>query len=193
VGSLSRSPATRCVCQRLTRTIPAGLFGKGPFPHTVLLMADNSAESSNKYDWQSWPPDSLDGMPPKRRRLVGWGLLWFLILGSVVGGTLGALGLSEPWRSLVSAIVLVAVFVPLIRSAVQEDRSLRREGIELPSIPVSRKSLITNSALAIVLWIVYAFWIWMSKVPVFPLLPVACTAWVAFEFSLWRRRTEVDE
>ncbi|MFF2318655.1 hypothetical protein ACFVTE_20595 [Arthrobacter sp. NPDC058097] len=92
-----------------------------------------------------------------------------------------------------SAIVLVAVFVPLIRGAVQEDRSLRREGIELPSIPVSRKSLITNSALAIVLWIVYAFWIWMSKVPVFPLLPVACTAWVAFEFSLWRRRTETDE
>lgn len=153
-------------------------------------MSDSSAENSKKYEWQSWPPDSLDGMPPKRRRLVAWGLLWFLILGSLVGGILGAVGISEPWRSLVVAGILASILVPLIRSAVQEDRRLRREGIELPSLPVSRKSLITNSALAVVLWVVYAFWVWMSKEPVFPLLPVACTVWVAYEFGRWRNRTK---
>jgi MFS family permease len=151
-------------------------------------MAGDSAGETKKYEWQSWPPDSLEGMPPRRRRLVAWGLLWFLILGSVVGGILGAIGLSEPWRSLLVAGGLAAVFVPLIRAAALEDRQLRGEGIDLPSFPVSRKSMIINSALAVVLWIVYAVWLWSSKAPVFPLLPVACTVWVAYEFGRWRSR-----
>ena len=151
-------------------------------------MTGDSPGEAKKYEWQSWPPDSLEGMPPRRRRLVAWGLLWFLILGPVVGGILSAIGLSEPWRSLLVTGVLAAVFVPLIRAAVLEDRQLRDEGIDLPSLPVSRKSLITNTVLAVVLWILYAVWLWSSKEPTFPLLPVACTVWVAYEFMRLKSR-----
>ncbi|WP_146033070.1 hypothetical protein [Arthrobacter sp. AFG20] len=148
-------------------------------------MTGGSAGGSNKYEWQSWPHDSLEGMPPKRRRLVAWGLLWFLILGSVVGGILSWLGLSEPWRSLLITFVLAAVFIPLIRGAVLEGRQLRGEGIYLPSLPVSRKSLIVNVVFVIVLWTVYVGWVLSLREPVFPLLPVAATIWVAFDFRRW--------
>lgn len=141
----------------------------------------------SKYQWQSWPADSLDGMPPRRRRLVVWGLLWLFFLISVVGGVLHAIGLSEPGRSLVIAGVLAAVFVPLIRAAVREDRALRSEGIDLPFYRVNRKSLINISAVAVVLWIIHAVWVWTSKELVIPLLPVACTIWVVIGFVLWRK------
>jgi hypothetical protein len=51
--------------------------------------------------------------------------------------------------------VLAAVFFPLIRAAVVETHQLRTEGIELPSYPVTRKSLISAAVITVVLWIIF--------------------------------------
>jgi hypothetical protein len=63
-------------------------------------------------EWQSWPPDSLDGMPPKRRRLAGWAIFWFILLGGLLGSAAEAAGIAQPWRSLLVVGVLAAIFVP---------------------------------------------------------------------------------
>lgn len=65
-----------------------------------MATAAGAGRDANKYEWQSWPPDSLEGMPPKRRRLAVWALFWLILLGSVVGYGLEGLGVAEPWRSL---------------------------------------------------------------------------------------------
>lgn len=69
---------------------------------------------------------SLEGMPPKRRRLAGRALFfWFFLLGGLLGAALEAASVPQPWRSLLVLAVL-AVFVPLIRAAVLGTRQLRR-------------------------------------------------------------------
>lgn len=45
-------------------------------------MAPGSGNDGNKYEWQSWPSDSLEGMPPKHRQLVVGGLLRVMFLHS---------------------------------------------------------------------------------------------------------------
>ena len=75
-------------------------------------MATGAGKSDNGYEWQSWPPDSLEGMPPKRRRLTGWAIFWFIIVGSLLGSALEAFGVPEPWRStLVAALWLQCLFL----------------------------------------------------------------------------------
>ncbi|MFJ5696618.1 hypothetical protein [Arthrobacter sp. NPDC093139] len=148
-------------------------------------MATGAGKDGNKYEWQSWPPDSLEGMPPKRRRLAGWALFWFILLGSVVGYGLEGLGVAEPWRSLLVAAVMAAIFVPLIRAAVLEARQLRAEGADLPSIQVTRKVLIVTGALAAVTWIVYAVGA-INGEPGSLVLPIACTVWLVFLVRRWR-------
>ncbi|MFJ5700236.1 hypothetical protein [Arthrobacter sp. NPDC093139] len=111
-------------------------------------MAAGTGKDGNQYEWQSWPPDSLEGMPPKRRRLAEWALFfWFVLLGGLLGSALEAVGVPQPWRALLVLAVLAAVFVPLIRAAVLETRQLRAEGIELPSYSVTRKSLIAAAVI----------------------------------------------
>lgn len=151
-------------------------------------MATGAGEDGNKYEWQSWPPDSLEGMPPKRRRLAGWALaFWFFLLAGLLGSAFEAAGVPQPWRALLVAAVLAAVFIPLIRAAVLETRQLRAEGIELPSYPVTRKSLISAAVITGVLWIIFGIAISTGQL-VFPLLPIAGTAWLAFQVHRWRRR-----
>lgn len=150
-------------------------------------MATGAGKSGNQYEWQSWPPDSLEGMPPKRRRLAGWAMFWVIILGSLLGSALEAFGVPDPWRSLLVAAGMAAVFVPLIRAAALEARQLRAEGIELPSYPVTRKSLITLTIITGVLWIAFAVLVFSGR-PVFPLVPIAGTAWLVFQGRRWRNR-----
>jgi hypothetical protein len=57
-------------------------------------------------------------MPPKRRRLVVWVLWWLMLLSVVPEIVLDALGVPQPWRSFAYAAVVVAIFTPLIRGAV---------------------------------------------------------------------------
>jgi hypothetical protein len=120
--------------------------------------------------------------------LAGWALFWFLILGSLLGSALEAVGIPDPWRSLLVVGAVAAVFIPLIRAAVLEARGLRAEGIDLPSYPVTRKSLISVAVITGVLWIVFGVLVFIGK-PVFPLVPIAGTAWLAFQAH--RRRTRL--
>ncbi|MFC9352855.1 MULTISPECIES: hypothetical protein [Terrabacteria group] len=148
-------------------------------------MTAEDGKDGHKYEWQSWPPDSLEGMPPKRRRLVAWGLLWFLLVGWLFGEVLEAVGMPQPWRSLLMVAGLVAVFGPLIRGASQETRQLRAEGIDLPSYPVSRKSLVTNAVITGVAWVGFAVFAAAGQPPAV-VLPVACTGWLFYLFWRWR-------
>ncbi len=152
-------------------------------------MTTGAGRDGNKYEWQSWPPDSLDGMPPKRRRLAGWAVFWLLLLGSLLGSVFEAVGVVQPWRSLFVLAVLAAVVVPLIRAAVLETRQLRAEGIEMPSYPVTRKSLISAAVITAVLWIINGVAVAMNQDQfVFPLLPIAATAWLAFQVHRWNSK-----
>lgn len=119
-------------------------------------MTSGSGDHGTKYTWESWPSDSLEGMPPKRRRLVVWGLLWLMILNFVLRSALDAVGIPEPWLSVAFAAVLTAVFVPLVRGVVTETRELRAQGIDMPTDTITRKSVIVSSVITGVLWIVFA-------------------------------------
>lgn len=148
-------------------------------------MATRAGRDDDKYEWQSWPPDSLEGMPPKRRRLAGWAVFWFIMLGGLLGAAAEAAGIVQPWRSLLVAGVLAAVFVPLIRGAVLETRQLRAEGIDLPRYPATTKTVITNAVLAGFLWALFAVTVAIGQ-PVFPLLPIAATIWLAYLIRPWK-------
>lgn len=147
-------------------------------------MSPEADQNSYKYEWQSRPSDSLDGMPPKRRRLVVWGLWWFFLVGVLLGAALDAANVPEPCRTLLAVAALVAVFAPLIRGAVLETRELRAEGIVLPSHPVTRKSLISTAVITGILWILFVFLVVNGRLT-FPLLPVMATIWLAYQ---WLRR-----
>jgi hypothetical protein len=154
-----------------------------------MAMATGASKDGNKYEWQSWPPDSLEGMPPKRRRLVGWTVVfWFLLLGGLRPAA-EAVGVGQPWRSLLVVGVLAAVFVPLIRGAVLESRQLRAEGINLPGYPANRKTVTTNAGITGMLWVVYAV-LAIYGMPMIPLLPVAATIWLAYLIWRWRAATK---
>ena len=137
------------------------------------------------YEWQSWPPDSLEGMPPKRRRLAGWAVFWFILLGGLFGSAVESVGVPQPWRPLLVAAVLAAVFIPLIRSAVLETRQLRAEGIDLPSYPATRKTVTANAIITAILWVLFAVTVAIGQ-PVFPLLQIAVTIWLAYLIGRWR-------
>ena len=142
-------------------------------------MATGEGKDGGRFGWQSWPPDSLEGMPPKRRRLAVWALFWVIILGSVVGCGLEGLGVAEPWRSLLVVAVMAAIFAPLIRAVVLETRHLRAEGVELPSLEVTRKVLMVTAALCVVTWIVYAVGA-INGEPGSLVLPTVCTIWLVY-------------
>jgi hypothetical protein len=148
-------------------------------------MVTGQGANGNKYEWQSWPPDSLEGMPPKRRRLVAWGLLWFLLVGWLVGVIMEVAGVSQPWRSLLTVTGAAALFALLIRGAVLETRQLRAEGITLPSYPVTRKTLISNAVITGILWVLFAVLVIIGQ-PVFPLLAVLSTVWLLYLLLRWK-------
>jgi hypothetical protein len=151
-------------------------------------MAMGAGNDGNKYDWQSWPPDSLEGMPPKRRRLIVWAFLWLFLVGWLLGLGLQAAGVPQLWRSLLAVAVPAAVFAPLVRAAVLEARQLRAEGMEPLAPPVTRKSLISVSVFTGVLWIGYAALGVTTGEWVIPATPALCTAWLAFQVHRWRTR-----
>jgi hypothetical protein len=144
-----------------------------------------SGNDRNKYEWQSWPADSLDGMPPKHRRLVVWGLLWVMLLNFVMRTVLDALGIPEPLSSLVFAAVLAAVFIPLVRGSVSETRVLRAEGIDLPAFAVTRKAITNLAIVTGLLWFAFAALTFAGE-PAFPLVPIAMTIMLAIQARQWR-------
>ncbi|WP_230010933.1 hypothetical protein [Microbacterium sp. Bi128] len=148
-------------------------------------MTSGSGDGGRTYEWQSWPSDSLEGMPPKRRRLVVWGLLWLFLLSGVLQGVLSAVGIPEPWRSVVFAAALAAVFVPLIRGAAAETRALRAEGVDMPAVVMTRKALVVLSVITGGLWIVFAVLAFLGE-SASPLVPIAWTIVLAFQGRSWR-------
>jgi hypothetical protein len=150
-----------------------------------MTLDQSRGDDGKKYEWQSWPTDSLEGMPPKRRRLVVWVLWWLIILSGVLQVALDAARLPQPWRSLAYTAVVVAIFAPLIRGAVSETRALRTEGVDVPTYTVTRKTLISFSVLTCVLWVVFAILGFFGE-SYTPLAPIACTIWPAVMVRRWR-------
>ena len=145
---------------------------------------DDAQRDGQKYEWRSWPSNSLEGMPPKRRRLAGWVLLWFLLLNVVPTFVLDILGILQPWRSIVFAAVMAAVFGPLIRGAVRETRALRADGVDVPAYAVTRQSVVSTAIITGLLWISFAALAFGGEF-VFPFVPIACTVWLAVQFQRW--------
>ena len=147
-------------------------------------MTSGSGAGGKRYEWQSWPSDSLEGMPPKRRRLVVWGLLW-LFLSSLLDSILEALGVPELWRPVLLAAALAAVFVPLVRGAIAETRALRAEGVDMPAFVITRKAVIVLAVFTGALWVVFAALTFFGAFA-FPLVPIAWPLVLAFQARQWR-------
>jgi len=147
-------------------------------------MTSGSGAGGKRYEWQSWPSDSLEGMPPKRRRLVVWGLLW-LFLSSLLDSILEALGVPELWRPVLLAAALAAVFVPLVRGAIAETRALRAEGVDMPAFVITRKAVIVLAVFTGALWVVFAALTFFGAFAV-PLVPIAWSLVLAFQARQWR-------
>ncbi|WP_306911017.1 hypothetical protein [Arthrobacter sp. B3I9] len=124
-------------------------------------------------------------MPPKHRRLVVWGLLWLMLLNFITRTALDALGITEPWSSLMLAAVLAAVFIPLLRGSVTETRALRAEGIDLPAFAVTRKAGIYLAITTGLLWFAFAA-LAVAGQFTFPLVPIAMTLMLAFQARQWK-------
>jgi hypothetical protein len=60
------------------------------------------------------------------------------------------------------------------------------EGIDLPSYPVTRRSLVSAAVITGVLWVIFGIALSMGQL-VFPLLPIASTVWLAFQVHNWRK------
>ncbi|MDQ0241413.1 hypothetical protein [Arthrobacter bambusae] len=86
-------------------------------------MAEPENEPSKK-DSRQWPADSLEGMPPKKRRFIVWWLVFSFLLYPVVAFPLHLLG--APWFVAVPLAFLIffVVAIPVMRAA-------RRERLEL--------------------------------------------------------------
>ncbi|GAA2851842.1 hypothetical protein GCM10010523_10590 [Paenarthrobacter ilicis] len=149
-------------------------------------MGTEVGKSNDKYEWQAWPADSLEGMPPKRRRLVVWGLWLFMLLSIVLSSVLEAADVPEPGRSLVVLVGVAAFFGPLLRGAIMETRQLRTEGIILPAISVTRKVLVSAAVMTTVLWIFFVILGAIGR-PMNPVVPLVGTLWLAFQ--LLQRRS----
>jgi hypothetical protein len=106
-------------------------------------------------------------------------------LSGVLQSILGAVGIPEPWRSVVLAAALAAVFVPLIRGTVTETRELRAEGIDMPGFVITRKALIVLCVITGGLWIVSAALAFLGEFA-FPLVPIAWTVLLAFQVRKWK-------
>jgi hypothetical protein len=71
--------------------------------------------------------------------------------------------------------------------------TLRADGIELSSYPVTRKSMISAAAITVALWVVFGVAVVMGQdLSVFPLLPSAGTVWLASSVHRWRSRRPAE-
>jgi hypothetical protein len=78
-------------------------------------------EPSGK-DSRRWPADSLEGMPPKKRRFIVWWLVFSCLLYPVVAFPLKLLGV--PWfpAVLLAFLIFFVGAIPVIRAARKERR-----------------------------------------------------------------------
>ncbi|WP_229992206.1 hypothetical protein [Arthrobacter sp. Bi26] len=106
-------------------------------------------------------------------------------MSSLLQSVLGAVGMPEPWRSVLLAAALAAVFIPLIRGATTETRALRAEGIDMPAFVITRKSLIVLSVITAVFWVVFAVLAFLGEFTSL-LVPIAWTVLLAFQARQWR-------
>lgn len=158
----------------------------GPDSSSGPGSSPGTAEPTDQ-GWRARPPDSLDGMPPKRRRLVGWALGWYIL--AIPGLSLLR---ESPLPALVASLILAAVtagvFIPLVVAERSETRRLRAAGLLPVPRPVTRRSLITLGCMAGVLWTAAIVVMVFRSELLVPLLPLAVTVYFGVEVKRWRRQ-----
>lgn len=118
----------RPLADRLTGThrLKSDLSETGTYRLAALyggIMAHLDNEHGKKGSRQ-WPADSLEGMPPRRRRFIVWWLVFSILLYPVVAFPLQLLGLPRFVAVLLAFLVFFVVAVPVIRAARSERREL---------------------------------------------------------------------
>lgn len=86
-----------------------------------------------KKDIRQWPADSLEGMPPKKRRFIVWWLLFSCLLYPVVAFPLRLIGVPYFIAVIISFLIFFVVAIPVIRAARREKRELFNAKDEEPS------------------------------------------------------------
>ncbi len=87
----------------------------------IMAPPDNE---QRKKDSRQWPADSLEGMPPKKRRFIVWWLVFSILLYPVAAFPLELLGLPRFVAVLLAFLIFFVVAIPVIRGARRERREL---------------------------------------------------------------------
>jgi hypothetical protein len=112
--------------------------------HLVALYADPMGsldDEPSKKGRRQWPADSLEGMPPKKRRLIVWWLLFSCLLYPIVAFPLRLLGVPLGLAIALAFLVFFIAAIPIIRPAWKERRTLHdldhddHQGHEYPDRP----------------------------------------------------------
>jgi hypothetical protein len=151
------------------------------------MTSDNHA-TGPKDDWRAWPPESLEGMPPKRRRLAGWALAWLFLILPLLGIALQAAGLSEGLSRLLAFGAAAVFLVPMVRAVHRETRQLRAEGNAFPFRAATRKDLVAAGVITAVLWVAFVLLLVLTDERPIPVVPIAASAWLIYQVR--RRRAE---
>jgi hypothetical protein len=133
---------------------------------------------------RQWPADSLEGMPPKRKRFIVWVLLaWFLF--PFPGMVLRAAGLPDFATTLVVTAAVAAIFIPLGRAAWQELQQRRAEGLEPPPKPVTKGTLIFLVIFNVVVWAGTVWYMVDYRGLVVPTVSICLTVATVILFRRW--------
>jgi hypothetical protein len=135
-----------------------------------------------------WPADSLEGMPPKRKRLIVWGLLGYFLLQFIAIG-LRAAGLPRVVTMLVVVAAVAAIFIPLGRAAWLELQQQRAEGLEPPPKPVTKRSLIVLAVFNVIFWAGTVWYMVAYRELLIPVVPIWLTVVTVIQFRRWRAQT----
>lgn len=84
---------------------------------------------------RQWPADSLEGMPPKKRRLIVWWLVFSCLLYPVVAFPLELLGVPLGLTIALAFLVFLIAAIPIIRSARKERHTLHNLEDDHPQGP----------------------------------------------------------
>jgi hypothetical protein len=125
-------------------------------------------------------------MPPKRRRLFGWALVWYFLIG-IVTSVIGLTGLSRSASAVIALLASAVAFLPLIRAERQEREELKANGYQRETPPVSRKSLFLLTTLTALLWAGAAALMTFRQEFLVPVVPAVLTVLVVLRYRQWSR------
>lgn len=130
---------------------------------------------------------SWDDLPPKRRRLFGWLIVWWL-LGSLVSIPFKLVGLSGVVVAVIVVALFAAMMIPAGWAAWQELQQRRADGEESPPPQVKGGSVIGWASATATFWGLYGAVLPYAEGPAIPAVPLWVSVVAVLKFRRWRQQ-----